>query len=67
MKTRQFFLFCSFLSTVFATAIFSIASAQGPAENSGVNLALVAKTSASYVSGDTNLEALNNGDTPRSS
>ncbi|MBN1974013.1 MAG: glycoside hydrolase family 127 protein [Sedimentisphaerales bacterium] len=67
MKTRHFFLFCFLLSAVFAAAIFNIAFAQNAAEKTGVNLALAAKSSGSYVSGDTTLDALNDGFTPRNS
>src|ERR1017187_1705595 len=43
--------------------------AQGAANaaSPGINLAVVAKASSSYVSGDTSVDALNDGATPRSS
>src|SRR5690348_6185555 len=50
--------------------IFTLAGAslaQEDAAPSGVNLALVATPSSSYVSGDTRNTALNDGNTPRSS
>ena len=64
MKIRLFCVHSSIFIFLFIVVIFSVAFAQRPAENTEVNLALVAKTSTSYVSGDTTLEALNNGDTP---
>ena len=62
MKTYHFCLL------VFAITILSAAFAQqNPDESSGVNLAVVAKPSGSYVSGDTTLAALNDENEPRSS
>ena len=66
MKTSQLFSTCSLLAVVLV-AIFSITFAQDNTENSNVNLALVAKASSSYVSGDTTLDALNDGSIPRNS
>ena len=54
---------------VFAVAMFCRAYAEQTSADadSGVNLAVVAEPSSSYVSGDTSLEALNDGHEPRSS
>ena len=62
MKTYHFCLLV--LSITVLTAAFA---QQNPDESSGVNLAVVAKSSGSYVSGDTTLAALNDENVPGSS
>ena len=57
--------FCS-LMTLVAAAVLGPNGATAQSAN-GVNLAIVAKASASYTSGDTSVEALNDGFDPRNS
>ena len=66
----KLFHFMSVLLAAAAVMIFGVASAQEDSvadSDSGVNLAIVAQPSSSYVSGDTTLKALNDGVDPRSS
>ncbi|MHC4628708.1 MAG: glycoside hydrolase family 127 protein, partial [Planctomycetota bacterium] len=62
-----------FMPTILAGAVVALSctafAQQDPVSppDSGVNLAVVAKPSSSYVSGDTSLTALSNEDDPRSS
>ncbi len=70
MKTMRLFSFVVVLLAAMSTMFFSMAFAQQdnieqPA--SGVCLSVVAEASSSYVSGDTSLEALNDGYQPTSS
>ncbi|MHC4521044.1 MAG: beta-L-arabinofuranosidase domain-containing protein, partial [Planctomycetota bacterium] len=55
------------LSVVMAFGPLGAAAAQQDAGPTGINLAVVAQPSCSYVSGDTSLKALSNEDDPRSS
>ena len=70
MKLMRLFRFIPALLATASIALFSTAFAQrNTAEQSasGVNLAVVAEASSSYVSGDTSLAALNDGYQPTSS
>ena len=70
MKTMLSFRFMLALLTSIPVALLCTTFAQEnpvASPGSGVNLAVVAKPSGSYVSGDTSLAALNDENDPRSS
>ena len=66
MKARFSFHSTIILLTVVVMIFSNITFAQVE-NNSGVNLAVVAEPSGSYVSGDTTLSALNDENEPRNS
>ena len=70
MKTKSLFNFMPVLLTGVIFIIIATALAQDNSEDesdSGLNLAVVAEPSCSYISGDTSLTALNDENEPRSS
>jgi DUF1680 family protein len=69
MRTTRLLGLVSVFVAVAAVTFVGAASAQekAPVESAGVNLAVVARPSGSYVSGDTSFPALNDGYEPHSS
>lgn len=70
MKTKSLFHFVPVLVAATVVMLFGAAFIQevsATESDSGVNLAVVAQPSSSYVSGDTTLSALNDGRDPRNS
>ena len=71
MKRKTTFILMVMLFLCLASLLMSSIFAEGTAEegsaDEAVNIALAAKSSTSYVSGDTSVDALNDGRRPRSS
>ncbi len=67
MKSTRLFQSAAILLVIMALAPLASVASQRKTDTTGINLAVVAEPSSTYVSGDTSLTALNDEQEPRSS